>query len=109
MPRAKKPSLTPPSEAEAIGRLADSIGSVERELRVLREVLDEIREDLEVALRQGRLRGSPHVVHVTHVPHPAAPPPIDAASAPVSESLPSPRMPSDTQGKRQKTLFESDE
>lgn len=70
MPKERKqPSASKmETEAEAVGRLTNAIERVEQELRVLRDVIDEAREEFAWAVRNDRFRSPPHIVHVTKMP-----------------------------------------
>jgi len=50
-------------DAERIERLIDAVETVADQIEVLRNVIDEIREEFQWAVRNKRL--APHVVHVT--------------------------------------------
>ena len=66
MPRPKKES-TPPTDTDAspdaVERLVDAVERVSQELRVLRDVVDEVREEFVWAVRNDRFRCPPHIVH----------------------------------------------
>ena len=69
-PLAKKASVPAPTNArpenidgERIERLIDAVEAVAGQIEVLREAIDEIREEFPWAVRNDRL--PPHVVHVT--------------------------------------------
>lgn len=113
MARAKKPSSPerPETQAEAVSRLTDTLQSVEQELRVLRDVLDEIRDAFEWALKNDRFRNPPHVVHVTRmsklgVPLDRPTPQSGRAPAPPQSQLASTHAP---QKPSQSSLFGSEE
>ena len=67
VPRARKQSPATQTEtgAEAMSRLADGVERVGDELRVVRDVLDEVREEFVWAVRNDRFRCPPHIVHLT--------------------------------------------
>jgi hypothetical protein len=70
MPRPKQTLPTPaPGAAESqLDRLIDAVETVAEQLQVLREVIDEIREEFQWAIRNDRLRCPGQVVHVTSMP-----------------------------------------
>ena len=70
LPLAKKASVPAPTSArpenidgERIERLIDAVEAVADQIEVLRNVIDEIRDEFQWAVRNHRL--APHVVHVT--------------------------------------------
>src|SRR5437870_13550843 len=71
MPRPTKhsPAESPPRrDAEVLERLVDAVESVAGQIEVLRNVLDEIREDLGWAINNDRFRCPPHGCQVTSMP-----------------------------------------
>lgn len=69
LPMARKkssPSLINRAEADAQREsLIEAVECVAGQLQILRETIDEIREDFQWAIRNDRLRCPRHVVHVT--------------------------------------------
>lgn len=60
------PKKNAPDENPQIARLIDAVEEVAEQLQVLREVIDEIREEFQWAVRNNRLRCPP--MHITSMP-----------------------------------------
>lgn len=65
--QASSPALQT-DDGSQLKRLIDAVEAVAGQLHVLRQVLDEIREEVQWAIRNDRLRCPPHVCRVTSMP-----------------------------------------
>lgn len=70
MPRSKEktPAAAPRDGQPDLERLTAAVESLCDEVRVLREAIDELREEYTWAVRNHRLGSAPLVVHVTSMP-----------------------------------------
>lgn len=70
MPRTDKSASVPRTAASAdqVERLIEAVEDAAAQLRVLRDVLDEVREDFQYAVRNGKFQSPPAVFHLTSMP-----------------------------------------
>lgn len=115
VPRGKKPLSAPKAETETevIGRLVDAVEAVEHELRMLRDVLGEVRDACDWVFKNDRFRVPRHVVHVTHMPHVgrglSTEPVVLPPQAPLGPATHDPPPSEQAKPNKQRTLFGSEE